>query len=509
MSLGTADSVLSALPRTTVPDPPVAQQAAQIFRYSSMPCCLRGCRDSVDLAPVALPGGLLDLAPHDLGVGRRASQRLQVRVEGRASGDVPVSAERTEPRARAGRRLGAAARRRRVVGVGPACASGTGVLVAAAAARQERGGGEPAGDDGPCDGASRSRVSQLRNVDRPIAHTRSRTTGSSRACAPRPGTGKPCRPRPLALTGLELGVVTLGDVVRLAHEVEHRGVPRVRRGSRRASAGSARRSPPGPRSAPRCNGRGRAPRPPPGRPDVPRPLGRRLHARPVAEALAVRDRDVPAVPDDVHDLGVGEHPHDEVHRQRVARLCRPSAPCPGPRVVGLDAVEEGGDAREPLLLGEPVLRQPLPVRADDPLEIGQERVSGPQLIRGWESSIRRSIVVPERWQPTTKIGRGIRRAGAAKERRGRAPAAGRSRVIPRVERWSALPCVPRVRGRPSSRSAIVVRRRRTRGSMSSGAAAVRGAGFDVLQNCRPAGEPDESARELVACSPRGPATKAS
>src|SRR5215218_9168425 len=34
----------------------------------------------------------------------------------------------------------------------------------------------------------------------------------------------------------------------------------------------------------------------------------------------------------------------------------------------------------------------------------RKRVSGPQLILGWESSSRRSSVVPDRWQPTMKIG---------------------------------------------------------------------------------------------------------
>src|SRR5207342_255280 len=34
----------------------------------------------------------------------------------------------------------------------------------------------------------------------------------------------------------------------------------------------------------------------------------------------------------------------------------------------------------------------------------RNRVSGPQLMAGWESRINRKRVVPERWQPTTKIG---------------------------------------------------------------------------------------------------------
>jgi hypothetical protein len=47
---------------------------------------------------------------------------------------------------------------------------------------------------------------------------------------------------------------------------------------------------------------------------------------------------------------------------------------------------------------------PVPLTGQALVQVDQEQVSGPQPILGWESRISRSSVVPERWQPTTKIG---------------------------------------------------------------------------------------------------------
>ena len=130
----------------------------------------------------------------------------------------------------------------------------------------------------------------------------------------------------------------------------------------------------------------------------------------VVEAAVQRRGDGTGVADDAHEDGVGEDLRHLLHVGGVERrLVTPAGLPLRPRVPLEHAGVEVAEPRVELLLGPADPAEPL----STVLPAGDARVasrapmkpvSPPIAIRGWLSRIRRSMVEPDRMEPTMKIG---------------------------------------------------------------------------------------------------------